>query len=111
MLARRSRRVVGARMRPTAYRRAGYDFLVLTDHFEARWGWAITDTTAARTDGFTTLLGAELSSADWDDEDVFWVNAIGLPADFRRPPTASHTPMRSRARRGPARTTCCCIPA
>jgi len=72
-------------MRPTAYRRAGYDFLVLTDHFEARWGWAITDTTAARTDGFTTLLGAELSSADWDDEDVFWVNAIGLPADFPAP--------------------------
>jgi histidinol phosphatase-like PHP family hydrolase len=67
------------------YRAAGYDFLVLTDHFEARWGWSITDTGAARDDGFTTLLGAELSSADWDDEDVFWVNAIGLPADFAAP--------------------------
>jgi predicted metal-dependent phosphoesterase TrpH len=64
------------------YRAAGYDFLVLTDHFEERWGWTVTDTTAAHEDGFTTLLGAELSSADWDDEDVFWVNAIGLPADF-----------------------------
>jgi histidinol phosphatase-like PHP family hydrolase len=68
-----------------AYRAAGYDFLVLTDHFEARWGWAVTDTSAARDDGFTTLLGAELSSADWDDEAVFWVNAIGLPADFAAP--------------------------
>jgi hypothetical protein len=67
------------------YRAAGYDFLVLTDHFEARWGWRVTDTAAARDDRFTTLLGAELSSADWDDEGVFWVNAIGLPGDFSPP--------------------------
>jgi hypothetical protein len=68
-----------------AYRAAGYDFLVLTDHFESRWHWTVTDTAAARDESFTTLLGAELSSADWDDEDVFWVNAIGLPADFPGP--------------------------
>ena len=67
------------------YRAAGYDFLVLTDHFESRWGWTVTDTAAARDESFTTLLGAELSSADWNDEDVFWVNAIGLPADFPAP--------------------------
>jgi hypothetical protein len=67
------------------YKAAGYDFLVLTDHFEARWGWAVTDTTTARDATFTTLLGAELSSADWDDEEVFWVNAIGLPPDFPAP--------------------------
>jgi len=67
------------------YRAAGYDFLVLTDHFEARWGWAVTDTSSARDRSFTTLLGAELSSADWDDEDVFWINAIGLPASFPAP--------------------------
>jgi hypothetical protein len=67
------------------YRAAGYDFLVLTDHFEARWGWRVIDTSVFRDVGFTTLLGAELSSADWDDEDVFWVNAIGLPADFAAP--------------------------
>jgi histidinol phosphatase-like PHP family hydrolase len=68
-----------------AYREAGYDFLVLTDHFEARWGWSVTDTAPFRADGFTTILGAELSSADWDDEAVFWLNAIGLPADFAPP--------------------------
>ena len=68
-----------------AYRAAGYDFLVLTDHYEARWGWTVTDTTFARDDGFTTILGAELSSTDWDAEDVYWVNAIGLPADFPAP--------------------------
>jgi hypothetical protein len=67
------------------YRAAGYDFLVLTDHFEERWGWSVTDTSPARDGAFTTLLGAELSSADWDDEDVFWVNAIGLPSDFPAP--------------------------
>jgi histidinol phosphatase-like PHP family hydrolase len=67
------------------YRAAGYDFVVLTDHFEERWGWTVTDTTAARDASFTTLLGVELSSADWDDEDVYWVNAIGVPADFAPP--------------------------
>jgi hypothetical protein len=80
------------------YRAAGYDFLVLTDHFEARWGWTVTDTTAARDDSFTTLLGAELSSADWDDEGVFWVNAIGLPADFAAPaPDEPHAALIRRA--------------
>jgi hypothetical protein len=80
-----------------SYRAAGYDFLVLTDHFEARWGWTVTDTAAARDDRFTTLLGAELSSADWEDEDVFWVNAIGLPADF--PPPRAGEPHAAAIRR------------
>src|SRR5919112_4345638 len=81
-----------------AYRAAGYDFVVLTDHFEARWGWTVTDTTAARDASFTTVLGAELSSADWDDEDVFWVNAIGLPADFPPPrPGEPHAALIARA--------------
>jgi len=81
-----------------AYRAAGYDFLALTDHFEARWGWTVTDTSAARDETFTTLPGAELSSADWDDEDVFWVNAIGLPADFAGPrPGEPHAALIRRA--------------
>jgi histidinol phosphatase-like PHP family hydrolase len=80
------------------YRAAGYDFLVLTDHFEARWGWSVVDTSAARDETFTTILGAELSSADWDDEDVFWVNAIGLPADFAGPgPGEPHAALIGRA--------------
>ena len=71
----------------------------------------MTDTSGARGDGFTTLLGAELGWADWDDEDVFWVNAIGLPADFPAPDRAGRTPRRSGAPPRRARTTCCCIPA
>jgi hypothetical protein len=85
------------------YRAAGYDFLVLTDHFEARWGWAVTDTATARDTDFTTLLGVELSSADWDDEDVFWVNAIGVPADFPAPaPQEPHDALIERAARAGA---------
>ena len=94
-----------------AYRAAGYDFVVLTDHFESRWGWTVTDTAAARGDDFTTLLGVELSSDDWDAEDVFWVNAIGVPADFAAP--ASGEPHANAIRRAPrwARSKSSCIPA
>ncbi|HWT24078.1 MAG TPA: hypothetical protein VN213_11280 [Solirubrobacteraceae bacterium] len=73
------------------YRAAGYDVLVPTEHFEARWDWRVTDTRAHRGERFTTLLGAERSSADGDDEDVFWVNAIGLPADSPARDRASRT--------------------
>jgi hypothetical protein len=68
-----------------AYRAAGHDFLVLSDHFEAEWGWTVTDTRPLRTAAFTTILGAEFSSADWDAQDVFWVVAAGLPPDFAAP--------------------------
>ena len=40
-----------------AYREAGYDFILLSDHFEAEYGWRITDTRDLRTPDFTTLLG------------------------------------------------------
>ena len=49
-----------------AYRDAGYDFLCLSDHFEAEYGWRITDTRPLREENFTTIVGAELSSAPWD---------------------------------------------
>src|SRR5215813_411342 len=54
-----------------AYRDRGYDFLALTDHFLAGYGFPITDTRALRSPDFTTLLGAELhaphtqSGMDW----------------------------------------------
>ena len=31
-----------------AYREAGYDFICLSDHFEAEYGWQITDTRSLR---------------------------------------------------------------
>lgn len=80
-----------------AYRAAGYDFLAITDHFEERFGWPVTDTRALRDTGFTTLLGAELSSGDWSDPHAYWVAAVGLPADFAPPRGGDHAEAIERA--------------
>ena len=69
-----------------AYRDAGYDFICLSDHFEAEYGWRITDTRPLRDKDFTTILGAELSSAPWEERDCYWVTAAGMPLDFETPP-------------------------
>lgn len=79
------------------YREAGYDFIAITDHFEERYGWPVTDTRSLRTDDFTTLVGAELSSADWSDPSVYWVAAVGLPPDFVAPIADDHAEAIARA--------------
>jgi hypothetical protein len=73
-----------------AYREAGYDFVCLSDHFEAEYGWRITDTRHLHDENFTTILGAELSSAPWKQRDCYWVAAAGLPADFAAPLAGDH---------------------
>ena len=73
-----------------AYRDAGYDFLCLSDHFEAEHGWRIADTRHFRDEGFTTIVGAELSSAPWEERHCYWVTAAGLPVDFGAPPADDH---------------------
>jgi hypothetical protein len=84
-----------------AYRDAGYDFICLSDHFEAEYGWQITDTRSLRDKDFTTILGAELSSAPWDERDAYWVTAAGLPPDFEAPPADDHVAaIRRAAERG-----------
>jgi hypothetical protein len=85
-----------------AYRDAGYDFLCLSDHFEAEYGWRITDTRPLRDGNFTTMVGAELSSAAWDDRDCYWVTAAGLPVDFEAPPTDNHAGAITKARQAGA---------
>lgn len=47
------------------YRRQGYDFIAVTDHFLQQYGFPITDTTRLRRSDFTTLLGAELHTPAW----------------------------------------------
>jgi hypothetical protein len=69
-----------------AYRDAGYDFIALSDLFEERYGWRITDTRGLRTGDFTTLMAAELSSGPWDEPLTYWVSAVGLPAALDPPP-------------------------
>ena len=64
------------------YREAGYDFLVLTDHFMQRYGWKVSDTTGLRSDGFTTIVGAELHAPSTSLGELWHIKAIGLPVDF-----------------------------
>ena len=81
----------------SAYRDAGYDFICLSDHFEAEYGWQITDTRPMRDARFTTILGAELSSAPWEQRNAYWVTAAGLPVDFEAPPADDHAEAIQRA--------------
>jgi hypothetical protein len=72
------------------YQQHGYDFLAITDHFSARFDFPITDTTAFRDDGFTTLLGAELHAPEMENGEIWHIVAVGLPPDFASP-TANET--------------------
>lgn len=64
------------------YRQAGYDFLALTDHFMAKYGFPIVDTRDFRTPGFTTILGAELHAPATALGELWHILAVGLPLDF-----------------------------
>jgi hypothetical protein len=81
---------IGPEAVANAYRDAGYDFICLSDHFEAEYGWQITDTRPLRDENFTTILGAELSSAPWEERDCYWVTAAGIPLGFEAPPADDH---------------------
>jgi len=65
-----------------AYRDRGYDFICLSDHFEAEYGWQVTDTSPWRDTSFTTLIGAELSSPGPVAPGKWWLGAVGLPLHF-----------------------------
>ena len=80
-----------------AYRDAGYDFLALSDHFEARYGWRVTDTRDLRTNDFTTIPAAELSSGPWGERTAHWVSAVGVPLDFGAPPARDPAEVITRA--------------
>ena len=67
------------------YRRQGYDFLALSDHFLECYGYPVTDTRGFRDSGFTTLLAAELHLGKLANEEVWHLLAVGLPADFAPP--------------------------
>ena len=65
------------------YKSAGYDFLVLSDHFVEMYNWPITDTTVFQTDAFATILGAELHAPKTNVGELWHILATGLPADFK----------------------------
>ncbi len=66
------------------YRERGYDFLCLSDHFLENYEFPVVDTRAFRTDGFTTLIGAELHAPATHLGELWHILAVGLPLDFER---------------------------
>ena len=65
-----------------AYRRNGYDFVAMTDHFLHAFDFPVTDTRHFRTRDFTTLLGAELHAPSLENGEPWHILAVGLPLDF-----------------------------
>jgi len=65
-----------------AYKRAGYDFLQLSDHFLGRFDWPIADTRKLRSNEFTTLIGAEVHAMATTVGEYWHIVATGLPLDF-----------------------------
>ncbi len=82
------------------YRRAGYDFLALTDHFLEHYQWPLSDTRHFRDTDFTTMIGAELHTDQIELGGMWHILAVGLPLDFTPPPaneSAAQLAARARA--------------
>lgn len=81
------------------YQEAGYDFVAITDHFRAEYGFPLTDTRALRTTAFTTLLGAELHAPRTEFSTEWHIIAVGLPLGFPPPGSAESGPELARRAR------------
>lgn len=81
------------------YRDADYDFLAVTDHFRAEYGFPLTDTRPLRTPGFTTLLGAELHAPRTEAGPSWHIVAVGLPLGFPPPEPGESGPQLARRAR------------
>ncbi|MET9319442.1 CehA/McbA family metallohydrolase [Streptomyces sp. NPDC003038] len=81
------------------YREAGYDFLAITDHFKAAYGFPLTDTQHLRTPEFTTLLGAELHAPRTEFSSEWHILAVGLPLGFPPPEPGESGPELARRAR------------
>lgn len=64
------------------YRDAGWDFACLSDHFQARFGFPVTDARDHGVDGFAVLPGAEVHAPSTARGDLWHIVAVGLPFDF-----------------------------
>ncbi|MFJ6501367.1 CehA/McbA family metallohydrolase [Streptomyces virginiae] len=81
------------------YQEAGYDFLAVTDHFRAEYGFPLTDTRQLRTPEFTTLLGAELHAPRTEAGPKWHIVAVGLPLGFAPPEPGESGPELARRAR------------
>ena len=75
------------------YREEGYDFIALTDHFIGEYDYPIVDTRPFRTEGFTTILGAEVHSGTMENGELWHILAVGLPLDFAPPNSPGFQPI------------------
>ena len=64
------------------YREAGYDFLALSDHFLPVYDFPVTDTSAHRSETFTTILSAEVHVPATSMGETWHLLAVGLPPKF-----------------------------
>ena len=69
----------------SAYKNAGYDFLMLSEHFVNHFNFPINDTRLFRGNDFTTLLGVELHAPETSAGELWHIVAAGLPLDFAPP--------------------------
>lgn len=81
------------------YQQAGYDFVVVTDHFRAEYGYPLTDTRNLRTSTFTTLLGAELHAPRTEFSSEWHILAVGLSLGFTPSDPAETGPQLARRAR------------
>ncbi|MGQ0485507.1 MAG: PHP domain-containing protein [Hyphomicrobiales bacterium] len=65
-----------------AYKNAGYDFIMLSDHFLDRYHWPVADTRAFRSNNFTTVIGSEIHAPATQVGELWHIVAAGLPLDF-----------------------------
>ena len=65
-----------------AYKNAGYDFMMLSDHFIGHYNWPIADTRNLRSNTFTTIIGSELHAPQTQAGELWHIVAAGLPLDF-----------------------------
>jgi histidinol phosphatase-like PHP family hydrolase len=80
-----------------AYKDAGYDFLMLSEHFIDHYSWPIADTRNMRSNRFTTIIGAELHAPETAVGELWHIVAAGLPLDFE--PCEAHETGEQLARR------------
>lgn len=74
------------------YRKAGYDFISLSEHFMKEYQFPIADTTALRSPDFTTLIAAELHVPETQAGERWHILAVGLPLDFAPPSEGESAP-------------------
>jgi len=67
-----------------AYKNAGYDFMMLSEHFIGNFDWPMADTRPFRSNNFSTIIGCELHAPETRVGELWHIVAAGLPLDFPR---------------------------